>query len=420
MKIIQLMSRIEGSGVTRYVIELNKSFVKAGYDVEIIYVKANEKAQMTNFTQDIPNAVEWDYSEDTVKHLNEADLVIVNSIMEKRADPKYHDLWMDLVMNKITTRKAIVCNDHNVLGFAAYYGPLLHNKEFWLAFDKIITFSEGSKIWEKVCACIGTEEAHKRFVHMYHPYEFHDEYKNDWVDFNNKFRRITYLGRHSGFKDPTRLLRGKDVFYAHDYELEMRGIKRTINVSTIPDLIYSFDENGNRIPSTACIMASDKKWRLENNISLTDPMIDTPRKKGWCYVFDAYKREEGMKAISHSAFGCDFYNLKNDGCYGDDLEYAVFEMVEMGTIPLLDWNAGNAIYIYDENHNNTGKTALELELGIFIKKDLSNLNECIERMDYLMNNKEEYDKMRNHIYETLKANCNSVAIANELIENCMK
>ena len=120
MKIIQLLPRIEGSGVTRYVIELNKGLVKVGYDVDIIYVRANEKHEMSNFTQDIPNAIYYDYTDELVDKFTSTDLVIVNSIMKKRANLQCHDKWMDLVINKITTRKSIVVNDHNVLGFAAY------------------------------------------------------------------------------------------------------------------------------------------------------------------------------------------------------------------------------------------------------------------------------------------------------------
>ena len=92
------MARIEGSGVTRYVIELNKGLVKAGHDVDIIYVRANEKPEMNNFTQDIPNAVYYDYTDELVDKLNSADLVIVNSIMEKRANPECHDKWMNTII----------------------------------------------------------------------------------------------------------------------------------------------------------------------------------------------------------------------------------------------------------------------------------------------------------------------------------
>lgn len=419
MKIIQLLARIEGSGITRYVIELNKGLKMAGHDVEIVYVKAHEKAQMKNGTQEIPNAIEYDYSDATVEHLNSANLVLVNSIIEKKADEKYKNLWMDLVMHKITTRKAIVCNDHNVLGFAAYYGPLLHNSEFWLSFDKIITFAPNAMVAKKICLACGEEEFKKRYVHLLLPHVYDDSVKDSWVPASEKLRRVTYLGRHANFKDPERLLRGKDKFYEHNYELEMRGIKRTINVSTIPDLLYSFDANGNRIPSTACIMASNKNWRAENGIALDDPMIDTPRKQGWLYVFDAYKRDEGLKIVAKSAFGCDFFHLKNDGCYGDDFEYSIFEIIEMGSIPLLDWNAGNACKMYDENTNCLGKSAYELGLGIFIKKDLSNLDECLAQMDELMNDPKKYDDMRNKIFDAFKKNCDARSIANKLVNDCM-
>jgi hypothetical protein len=352
------------------------------------------------------------------KSIYEADLVIINSIMEKKADPKYHDLWMDLVMNKITTKKAIVCNDHNVLGFAAYYGPLLHNHDFWQSFDKIISFAPEAKVVEKIAlACGSKEEFDKRFVQLIHPYEFSDDDKSKWIPAEQKYRRITYLGRHATFKDPDRLIRGRQKFYEHDYELEMRGIKRTINVSTIPDFIYSFDENGNRIPSTACIMASDKKWREANGIALNDSMIDTPRQKGWCYVFDAYKRDEGLKCVATSAFGCDFFHLKDDNCYGDNLEYVVFETIQMGSIPVLDWNAGNACYMYDENTKRLNSTMLELGMGIFIKKDLSNLDECLAQMDELMNDPKKYDEMRNKIYDAFVAHCNPKSIANKMLND---
>ena len=43
MKIIQFLARIDGSGVTTYVRELNKGLIKAGHNVEIISVKTGFK-----------------------------------------------------------------------------------------------------------------------------------------------------------------------------------------------------------------------------------------------------------------------------------------------------------------------------------------------------------------------------------------
>ena len=418
MKIIQLLARIEGSGVTRYVIELNKGLVKAGHDVDIIYVRANEKPEMSNFTQDIPNAVYYDYTDELVDKLNSADLVIVNSIMEKRANPGCHDKWMDLVINKITTRKSIVVNDHNVLGFAAYYGPLLHNKNFWMAFDHIVIFDTGAKVWLKIVDLIGKDEAAKRFVRLYLPYELHDEMRNIWVKPEDKKRRVTYLGRHSMFKDPERLLRCRDNFYRDNWELEMRGIKRTIKVSTVPDLIYSFDENGNRILSKACIIVN-KNWKAENGIAIDDNMIDTERTPGWCYVFDAYKREDGIAAIAHSAFGADFFHLKAADCYGDNFEYTVFEMIEAGTIPMLDWDAGHAINVFDENFKRI-ESVYNAGVGVFLKKDVSNIDECLKQMDELIDDPAKYEDMRERCWDYVKAVCDPVRTASKLVNDFMK
>ena len=418
MKIIQLLARIEGSGVTRYVIELNKGLVKAGYDVDIIYVRANEKPKMSNFTQDVPNAVYYDYTDELVDKLNSADLVIVSSIMEKRANQECHDKWMDLVINKITTRKSIVVNDHNVLGFAAYYGPLLHNKNFWMAFDHIAIFNTGAKVWLKIVDLIGKDEAAKRFVRLYHPYELHDEMRNIWVKPEDKKRRVTYLGRHSMFKDPERLLRCRDSFYRDNWELEMRGIKRTIKVSTVPDLIYSFDENGNRVPSKACIIVN-KNWKAENGIAIDDNMINTERKNGWCYVFDAYKREEGISAVAHSAFGADFFHLKAADCYGDNFEYTVLEMIEAGTIPMLDWNAGHAINVFDENFKRI-ESVYNAGVGVFLKKDTSNIDDCLKQMDELVSDSSKYEVMREKCWNYVKAVCDPVRIASKLVNDFMK
>lgn len=418
MKIVQLLARIEGSGVTRYVIELNKGLVKAGNDVEIAYVRANKKPEMNNFTQTIPNAKYYDYSDELVDKLNAADLVIVNSIMEKRADPECREKWLDLVINKITTRKSIVVNDHNVLGFAAYYGPLLHDKDFWMAFDHIAIFDTGAKVWLKIVDLIGKDEADKRFVNLYLPYELHEDMKKNWVKPEDKKRRVTYLGRHSSFKDPERLLRARESFYRENWELEMRGIKRTINVSGIPDLIYSFDENGNRIPSKACILVS-KNWKEENGIDINDNMIDTERKNGWCYVFDAYKREEGIAAVAHSAFGADFFHLKAADCYGDNFEYTVFEMIEAGTIPLLDWNAGHAINVFDENFKRI-ESVYDAGIGVFLKKDVSNADECLKQMEELVSDPSKYEAMRERCWNYIEKVCDPVRIATKLVNDFMK
>lgn len=414
MKIIQLLARIEGSGVTRYIIELNKGLKQNGHDVDVVYLKSDDKDNPKNGMQNIDNLICKGYEQEDIDYYNSADLVIVNSLMARTVDEKIREKWLDLVMNKITTRKTIIVIDHKVMGFISYYGALLKNKEFWLSFDKIATFAPKAKVASKISETIGSDEFKKRYVHLVLPYEFNDN-KDGWVPAEEKLRRVTYLGRHAGFKDPERLLRCRDAFYAHNYELEMRGIKRTIGTTGIPDLIYSKDANENQIPSVACIFP-DKKWKMANNIDIDDQMIDTPRQPGWCYVFDGYKREDGMKIIAKSAFGCDFFHLDDYLCYGDSLEFAIFEIIDMGTIPLIDYLSAVSCFVYDKDGKNSGNTIFDKHLGIFLKKDGTNVEECLNKMDWLLENPKEYDKLRNEIFEAFKTHCDNKNIAKQFLE----
>lgn len=431
MKIIQFLARIDGSGVTTYIRELNKGLQKTGYDVEMVVVKTGFKdadGYSAASTQTLDNVIEYEFGDDLTNKLNSADLVIVNSIIDRRAPTR--DTWIDLLINKVTTKKVIIVNDHKPAGFRAYYGDLLKNKDFWMSFDKICTFQYTAKVYQDIIKTIGEEQAKTRYMHLLLPYEFNNNIKNNWLKPSEKLRRVTYLGRHAPFKDNHRLVRACDNFWAHDYELEMRGVKATINMSTTPNLKYEFDENnevvfetegpraGLRKYSKICRLITNK-WRKNNGIALTDNMVDTPRDKNIIYLFDAYKREEGLENLSHSAFGCDFFNL-DSGCYGDDFEYTIFEMIEQGSIVLFDYAAGSEIHLYDANGIRDNQSVVDKNLGIFLKKDCSNIENVLSQMDVLMNSTEQYNDMRNKVYDAYAVHCDPIMITKKFMTDIFK
>lgn len=426
MKIIQLLARIEGSGVTKYVTELNKALITIGHNVEIIYINPyldNGNTTHTGLTIDNCNLYDW--GSDTIEHLNSADLVIVNSIIDKKSSMR--NTWIDLIINCITTKKVIVINDHKVQTFTSYYGDLLKNKDFWLSFDKICTFSYNNKVYEKIRNLIGEELATIKYMHLMHPYFFNDDIKNTWKQ--NRLKRICYLGRHATFKDNVRLLRGRDNFWKHNYELEMRGIRPVMNVITIPYFKYVLDEQGKPVEKVPYVRGDKyelspytywcddgKKWRTEHGYDSAnnDPLVNIPREKDRIYIFGSYKNNEGLEILSNYAFGCNFYNLDNSNCYGDNWEYVCFEMIEHGVIPLFDYNAGSSIYPYI-NGIKQDKSFAESGYGIFIKKDLSNVENCLDLMDNLYNNKYEYNKFIEKLYNVYKEHTNPIAIAKQFI-----
>jgi DNA gyrase subunit B len=111
--------------------------------------------------------------------------------------------------------------------------------------DKFVTFSPHNTIYKKIQKVY--PEIESKYVHMALPYTFTDR---EVVPFEDKYRRITYLGRFAPFKDPMRLTRNRQSFVDNNYQLELRGIARTIASACVDGFLYDIDENGNELETT--------------------------------------------------------------------------------------------------------------------------------------------------------------------------
>ena len=131
MKIVQICGLIEGAGITRYMIELNYALKAAGNDVEIYYCQHEDEVKNAKPKwQTIPNVIKYDYSTETLNHINEADVVCINQLMPAKADPKYREPFMKLITEQITKpKKVFFINGHNVIGYKFYGIELLKDKD---------------------------------------------------------------------------------------------------------------------------------------------------------------------------------------------------------------------------------------------------------------------------------------------------
>lgn len=413
MKIIQLLGRIEGSGVTRYIIELNNALRAVGHDVEAIYFENNLKPE--NGMQNVPNLIKMQYSTELIDKLNSADIILINSLISKKATDFHKLNFYKLIREIKGPIKALFCIDHNLAGIRSYYGddyikdPNLILKHI----DKFVTFSPCAPVISKIKEYY--PEIINKYVHLHLLYNFSND---NFIDFDKKYKRITYLGRIAGFKDPIRLLRCQNELTEAGYQLEMRGILPTIGAAGVPDLLYQLDDNGKKIgPSKRTINLINEK-----EISRLYPDEDASlihfnnRDIDKIYIFGRYKREDGMNAVKYSMFGCDFYWHKNPLAFGDTYEFCIAEIMDSGTIPLLDYSTG----VNCKCHNNgyrTNTSFLDNDAGIYLKYDGSNINEVIEQMNYLSNNKNVYDAFRQNCFNIFKEHYNPSAIVNRLISD---
>ena len=430
MKVIQLCGTIEGAGITRYLIEVNNALKLAGYDViayECTLDTNYSTFQKTNRNQSLNDTKILDYSDECINDINSADVVFVHQLMPKKASNELKVLFRDLIINKLTHPKKIMFfNDHSTttIGFTKFYGgEWLKDKEFLDAFDHYAIHCNTNTYMRILRDVVGTDIANKKYVYMHHPYFMDESIKDTWKSLKEKHKRVTYIGRWHTIKHPERMLDLNRYAIANnkDVEFEMRGIVRLIGIAYIPGLFYEIDSTKtgkDQIvgPSNETILPGIK-WKKERGLDKNDLLIDYPHDK--MMIFGEYKREDGMLAISKSAFGAEFYSLKNASDYGDNLEYAMHEIIEQGTVPIFDEHMLKSVYAY-KNGKRTDKSLYDLHIALSLKSDLSNIDEIFEQIDYLYNNETEYNDMRNRAYNVLKEHTDPVSTINEFINNCIK
>ena len=418
MRFIQICGGVEVGGITKFMNELNKSLKLCGHEASIYFCPSELKEK----TKDnlIKGIIKYDYDdEEMFNTINSSDAVFVHSLIGAKKNPDLVEKFYGL-LKRITTKKVFFMNSHSVLAYKFYGTKLFEDIDFLNLFDYFCTFSETNEISQKIIRCLGKEEYHKRYIQLFHPYVFSDSVKDNWTPFENKAPRVTYIGRYSSIKHPKQVQDLHKLAYK-DFEFEMRGIDRAIGPASVPDLFYEIDTESKGLTFKERIKGPSKyttyitnPWKKEHNVKLDDIMLDYPRGNRM-FIFGTYEREDGMKAMSKSMFGIECYRLKKENYYGDNIEYAMFEIVEQGTIPIFDTFTGKSVYVH-ENGEKTNKTLYDLKLGLFLDPDFGNAEELVKEMNELKNNKDKYEEMRERCWKYYKNHCEPSHIINNLIQ----
>lgn len=419
MKIAQICGEIEGVGVTRFIIEQNNAFKSCGHNITTYFCpnRNNNKLTKRQKQQNIDNIIEYDYSKSMLDEINSCDLVFINQLMLKTREEEYVKKYMNFLIDEIQgPKKIFFINSHKISGQDQYNREIWADPVFLNSVDYIATFNHTTPIYSKIKSIIGEEVAMKKFISMLLPYKFDENI--EWCPLENKHKRITYIGRYATFKCPEMLL---DV-HKHlqgIYEFEMRGIDRSISTVGLPDLFYELDPDKKKSLKERILGPSkytrqfNKTWMKENNTD-EELMVDMKHDdKVW--IFGPYDRRVGLKAINKSVFGAEFFHLKDHSFYGDDIEYAMMEIVEQGTVPLFNWHAGENIKLH-ENGKQTDKSFLDLNIGLYLKRDLSNIDEIISKLDELYHSKEKYDEYRKYNLEMMKIHHDYKSVVTEFLE----
>lgn len=392
MKIAQILGRgIEGAGVSRYAYEMNQWLVKNGYDATIYVVHEKKwprfkKAPIKEFT-----TIDNMSKDELVTLFNSYDCVFIHSVPSIKHSSDCQKKFMEMV-HEITSLKVIFQNDHKLQSLSRNANFLDICKDC----DRIASFGVTTPFYKKVIEVLGEEEALKRYVHLHNSFD-----TSRLLSFRKQQHknRITYLGRYATFKDPKRMLALLPYVSQHGQELECIGIEKSIGAVSN---FFWID------PKTPTLNPAIEFYTNLINIPNRDP--------NKLYVFGPYDWEEGVEALSNSLFGASFYHLPPE-TYGNNIEYAQVEMIGVGCIPIFDYGFGESVYAY-ENGESTGKRLIDIEnFAVFLKKDLSNLQDVIKQIKEISNDPELQEKYRKVSFDVISKHVNVDSVNNKLLQD---
>jgi hypothetical protein len=381
MKVAILLGRgIEGCGVTRYALEEQKWYYNNGHECTIY--AANDKkwgrkdSQQHEIVEFANNEIEA-----LAKKLNdEMDIVYYQSLPAKKGySDEYKELWMTHMVKGIQKPiKLSHQNDHKAQSLGRNYNIW----ETMSHMDACFTHSFGSPFAKKM----EKENPQVPLLKMGLGFDF-NSLKKYWKQ--DQIPRISYFGRFAGFKDPGRITEMQPQLEKYNILGEMRGIERSIG-----SLSLFFEDVKDR----------DNTYRkniFEVNKKNPEPTIKTTDK---IYIYGPYNRLEGIEELSNSMFGADFYNLDAEA-YGDNMEFAMCEIIATGCIPVFDKH-------WAENcTHRDGRKFIDIE-NFAIYSDGENHEEVAKQMALLAQDRVARNKFRINSYMVAKAHCdNSIVYA---------
>ena len=400
MKIALILGRgVEGAGVTRYMIEICNFLKSKGIEHKVYVVDDKKwgrgKSQgMPEYEMIGPKEIDTFY--DT---LNKFDYVFLNSVPSIKHSQWAIDGFLKMVKG-ITTRKLVFQNDHKI-------ASIHRNANFFELCnicDGIVSHSITSPFFNKLVTLFGSQ-IRSKFIQLHVGFDFSQlaSYRK-----TEHLKKITYLGRYATFKQPDRLFGFLPYAVNNNLLLEMKGVERSLGALNI-----FYDDIENKIAKHDIIECNKKA--IEAGLVVDNAKRDLSK----VYIYGPYDYVDGMETLSNSLVGADFYHLNADA-YGDNFEYAQCEIVAVGTVPMFDYHWAENCWVYKDG-KKTDKHFVDLdEYGLFVKKDLSNIEEIVEKINDIYSNPALHKRYLDCSFEVTQNHCDSNWIFQNLLDDMEK
>lgn len=350
----------DGAGITRAVIEKQKWCKKNDITLEVYYFDTGIK--WAKRQELVATAITASNIEETLVHLNKnIDVIFFHSFPRKEFTAEDFNLFYQFVRRITCTKVAI---DHTTtktsMNLMSQFVLMLNEM------DLVYMFEAYAGLGDTINKLLPSKFVGERIkkTHLWFNFDTFKEQFN--VPFEERVRRLLYVGRHASFKHAESVLPlGKKL---HDidstFKTEMYGITGGISAK-----VQIYD-------SPYCIR-TDKR--------------DLAGPEGCVEVSGPYQHDDMMDYLSHSLFGISLFDYESN----QKMEYAQLEMIACGCVPIFDKHWAETLKL---EYTNPDKTYAELSnaQAIFVDRhDPINAQQIIDTS----NNKAVWEQMRNKALE---------------------
>lgn len=389
MKYVLLMGRgIEGTGNTKYAVELQKYIESQGNSC-VTFANADKKWGREKSHPNKIKLCSFEYEEDSItKECLNADVIIILSTPAKNYDYFSKLAFHDIITDCSNMKKNIVYIqvDHKIQSINRNYYA---DKEFLDFFDCLTKVIAHSRNGDFTKFCNKNNIDTSKFLYGddigfvgINGLDW-DAYLGYWKHFDDKeYKTIKFIGRSAIWKGPWLL---RDIHQNHFKDLgfitTIEGIEGSIQ--TVQELYK--ETKPNRVSRDDVIIrlkTADKN--ALNNGTMTFKRYEN------AYILPPYDNTYALERMSKQQFGIELL-LLNDDVLQNIMEYAMMEIVAVGTIPVFRKRWGEMFKI-------NGKPIIELNSGT-IWLDENDPCEAINQMLELADDETRYNQMRNTAFE---------------------
>lgn len=391
---------IEGTGNTKYSVELAKYLTKRGDYVVSIATSDKKWGRTKSHNHGIAEYKISKQYDKFVEAIDDANTLLVMSVPADNYDTLVKDNFMNLIKEAKAQGITIVYIqvDHRIHSINRNFYADSAYFEFFDLLDSVVTHTKEGDFYKFLTKRELRTNNIKVVEGGINGYDFTNA-KSQWVAFEDKeYKTIRFLGRSVPWKGPWHVRDiHNNVLRQHGYKTILEGIE--MSIQTVSQLYQN--STGVKIPRTDVNIQIDKEY----NYSIIDRIADSP-----AIITGPYVNAEGMARLRASMFGIELLHLP-DAFLSSIMEYAMIEYVACGTVPIFrtEWAkrfklGGKTIYEWGQEATGT----------IFM--DDEDQTKAIELMNKLANNKELYDKYRNNAFDFYSTHLNLDTVYDKVLE----